>query len=47
MRLKGWFARHGRQVAMVALFAVGALLAIAGRRHRQLTLGAPGVNSGA
>ena len=30
VRLKGWFARHGRQVAMVALFAVGALLAIRG-----------------
>jgi Sap, sulfolipid-1-addressing protein len=30
VRLKGWFVRHGRQVAMVGLFAVGALLAARG-----------------
>jgi hypothetical protein len=30
VRMKGWFVRHGRQVAMVGLFAVGALLAARG-----------------
>ena len=30
VRVKAWFARHGRQVAMVGLFAVGALLAVRG-----------------
>ncbi len=30
VRLKGWFARHGGQLATVGLFAVGALLATRG-----------------
>jgi hypothetical protein len=30
VRMKGWFVRHGRQLAMVGLFAVGALLAARG-----------------
>lgn len=30
VRLKGWFARHGRQVATVGLFAVGVLLTARG-----------------
>lgn len=30
VRLKGWFARHGRQLAMVALCALGALLTARG-----------------
>lgn len=30
VRMKGWFVRHGRQVATVGLFAVGALLAARG-----------------
>jgi hypothetical protein len=29
-RVKEWFARHGRQVATVALFGLGALLAVRG-----------------
>jgi hypothetical protein len=30
VRLKGWFTRHGRQVAMVGLSALGVLLAAQG-----------------
>ena len=30
VRLKGWFARHGRQVAVVGLSALGILLAVRG-----------------